>query len=156
MPTLKEAVESGRRWRYNDGVTRSMWHDASETAQVAEYPRWKTSEAISSDFELEPEPEKPREYLLHACDRPGGSLDQHFHEADILNPACFYFDRQIRVHDAEACDRLHDKHQRLVVSEGIMESWYKKFKAWQYAGEGSELEFYASPTSLVVRRGFEP
>jgi hypothetical protein len=91
--SLREAVESGRRWRHR---TWSEWRGPSHRFGVI-----ATHEAISSDFEIEPEPEKPREWTVHVH---GESLPytrevicQQEHYAAITG---------FRVHDAEACDRL--------------------------------------------------
>lgn len=55
MATLREAVESGRRWRWKGGE----WEGPGESINA-----WTTHTAISSDFEIEPEPEKLREWLI--------------------------------------------------------------------------------------------
>jgi hypothetical protein len=52
MPTLKEAVESGRRWRFRNSCD---WHPPGPIGGF-----WQTEIAITDDFEIEPEPEKPR------------------------------------------------------------------------------------------------
>lgn len=93
--TLKEAVESGRRWRlktrhYLDGG----WFGPNEPCEARLTPK----EALSSDFEIEPEPEKPREFHIHACEEHGAIR--------IGDDFCLS-QKVIRVHDADACDRLN-------------------------------------------------
>ncbi len=60
-------------------------------------------DALSKDFEIEPEPEKPREWWLHFHQTKLGddSYQRWFHKRQC---ACC-----IRVHDADACDRLRGK-----------------------------------------------
>lgn len=94
MSTLKEAIESGRRWRLKSSTTihGTQWFAPGEYVLLTLTP----SEAISNDFEIEPEPEKPREWWII----PG--------EKRMCFSTCHAFDC-IRVHDADACDRLHSE-----------------------------------------------
>jgi hypothetical protein len=66
MLTLKQAVESGRRWRHP--VWDMGWRGPGVSGT---YP---IDTAISSDFEIEPEPEKPREWTL--CANSDGSWER--------------------------------------------------------------------------------
>ncbi len=92
---LKTAVESGRRWRwrYATGDAWSRWYiGPSDTWFIA-------TQALYSDFEIEPEPEKPREWTIHVI-----AQKLSLHPA-ACPPECRW-DSGIRVHDADACDRL--------------------------------------------------
>jgi hypothetical protein len=93
MATLQETVSSGRRWRYVDETFPSMiWRDREELRACS----WTTYQALSNNFEIEPEPEKPREWFLTE-DEQRVCLAHH-HAVDC-----------IRVHDADQCDRLRGK-----------------------------------------------
>jgi len=117
MSTLKEAVESGRRWRFRNTFD---WHPPGPIGGF-----WQTEIAILDDFEIEPEPvemnqrykcghpdfcscqwpepEKPREWEART------SKSGWLHQAKLCNgcgPDCC---TRIRVHDADACDRLRGK-----------------------------------------------
>jgi len=82
VSTLKEAVESGRRWRH------SSWYQWAGPGAIAAHGVL-IGEAVSSDFEIEPELEKPGEWFVWLT------------EPDRSMP------KRTRVHDADACDRLH-------------------------------------------------
>ncbi len=96
MATLREAVESGRRWRHK---SFSCWLGPGFENDVA--PDFTAREALSSDFEIEPEPEKPREWRLHVF-----AQDVHA-KNDCPTQLCE--GDKIRVHDADECDRLRAK-----------------------------------------------
>lgn len=92
--TLKEAIDSGRRWKHR---TEGYWRDAGFPAPET-HALWSTSLAISSEFEIEPEPKKPREWLIHTYE------NGYIHGCKKTDHSCH---DPIRVHDADACDRTH-------------------------------------------------
>ncbi len=68
MSTLKECVESGRRWRLGPNMSNgktSPWLGPGIANNFDADLRILVSDAVASDFEIEPEPEKPREWTLH-------------------------------------------------------------------------------------------
>jgi len=100
MVTLKEAVESGRRWRYNGGVEAVTRWFGGDTERFDDSWRWTTAEATSSDFEIEPEPEKPREWIVH--------VERGYLQPCIktISDPCPTGQPPLRVHDADACDEI--------------------------------------------------
>jgi hypothetical protein len=102
MATLREAVESGRRWRFKSSA---YWHTPAPGSREWDLSpaAWaRLSEMVEGEeCEIEPEPEKPREWVIHL--EPTGNCGR-VHELP-----CSYSDSPnftVRVHDAEACDRL--------------------------------------------------
>jgi hypothetical protein len=93
---LKTAVESGRRWRHP--VWDMGWRGPGVSGT---YP---IDTAISSDFEIEPEPEKPREWVIHT---PSGYGLTHVAGVPCPHEGQHFY--EIRVHDVDACDRLRGK-----------------------------------------------
>jgi hypothetical protein len=91
--TLKEAVESGRRWRHKDWA--AFWGPSIDDAGGIDF---SVREALSSDFEIEPEPEKPREWTLCRANH-----ESPWQLRDLRNSGR----DEIRVHDADACDKKH-------------------------------------------------
>jgi hypothetical protein len=98
MPTLKEAVESGRRYRY-PGNTE--WRGPGK----ANPPTLGTSLHLALDdcWQLEPEPEKPREWRLKWHRSAGYWMVIAAPDEEPKH------DLAARVHDADACDRLRAK-----------------------------------------------
>jgi len=117
MADLKTAVESGRRWRHKSWrpslwAIRSVWINSDGTTSKTLVPL-DAREAISSDFEIEPEPEKPREWWLNECiieATPDMILVHASSKTDAWHT--------VRVHDADACDRLHAEGPCLKRVEG--------------------------------------
>jgi hypothetical protein len=116
LSTLKEAIESGRRWRHKDWRP-GLWafghrwveKDGTVSASYASL-KIESFQALSSDFEIEPEiepkPEKPREWMLHVNRT---TLEGHAlrHQPFPCHSGCATSNLIVRVHDADACDRLH-------------------------------------------------
>ncbi len=115
MPTLKEAVESGRRWRWTgyagEGSADRSWQ--GPWVGKAGGLMFSVETMFADTFELEPEPEKPREWFLCSHESPYGST-AHVTRDDLRSTAvcsCGEAPSGIhrRVHDADACDRLRAK-----------------------------------------------
>lgn len=125
MATLKEAVESGRRWRYRPYAEgNAVWYGPGTDPLAGKM--WTTIEAASSDFEIEPEQRcgvrclgtdghvgacygdsgegLPREWMAHV--RNGILFRGHLEEG-----GCDDY-KHVRVHDADACDRQRGQGQR--------------------------------------------
>ncbi len=105
MATLKEAVESGRRWRLDEWMQKRdrgpIWYGPGADSSCLLRPE----DALRTDFEIEPEPEKPREWWIHpsslsVCAASGNPSAKTAHA---------HLSGWFRVHDADACDRLHGK-----------------------------------------------
>ncbi len=97
MSTLREAVESGRRWRHPD-VGIGWFGPGVAHAEIAAIG---IRTALSSCYEIEPEPEKPRE--IRVCVHGGW-----FHAVPPPNMVCNEAPEgeHRTYHDADACDRL--------------------------------------------------
>jgi len=107
MPTLKEAVESGRRWRwanYVDGSVTHRWQGPG--IGEAGGLMFSVLQTLGNNFEIEPEPERPREWRVCAHDQTVHSIwptQPH----GYCNCGEAPSGQHVRVHDADACDRLH-------------------------------------------------
>ena len=105
--TLAEAVASGRRWR------RSEWRVGywMEPGMTKPTNLILIADALSSDFEIEPEPEKPREWRL--CLHNSGAVYNHEHGPNYKDGL-----EQIRVVDADAVERIVCADCRAVLADG--------------------------------------
>lgn len=101
MSTLKEAIESGRRYRLTPpGMEpQNVWFGPGHDGRL----HFSSQQALCSDFEIEPEPEKLREWWVHD-NGIGDSLRQLAAFRKQADARSMHGDCH-RVHDADVCDR---------------------------------------------------
>jgi hypothetical protein len=123
MATLKEAVESGRRWRWanRDGAVTHRWQGPG--IGEAGGLMFSVIQTLGNNFEIEPEPEpgpskKPSEWYIHDWPQPGSWICYAWRvEAPV--PKESRLSTVIRTHDVEACETL----KTFVCAVGSVTGW---------------------------------